>query len=72
MAKYQLTTKPHQIDIDDLRKFMLEEKVLFASSSKEQKQLYINLRRSFEVWHNKKLVLETMEASDAVNKYNEI
>lgn len=64
--------KSHKIELEDLREFMLENQVLFASSSKEPKRLYINLRGSFEVWHNKEIVMETMQASDAVNKYNEI
>ena len=43
MAKYQLPTKPHKIEVKDLQKFVREERVLFASSSKEQKFLYATL-----------------------------
>jgi hypothetical protein len=62
----------HQIEIEELQSYMLEEKVLYARGSKENKSLYITLRGSFEVWHNKERVLETMQAITAIEKYNSI
>ena len=72
MAKYQLPTKPHKIEVRDLHKFVREERVLFASSSKEQKFLYATLQGSFQVWHFNELILETVQDFVAVEKYNEI
>ena len=62
----------HQIDIEGLREWQQEQKVLFASSSKEQKRLYCTLRGSYEVYHKKEKVLETMQPFTAVEKYNEL
>ena len=64
--------KPHEINLEELIDFQTNEKVLYASSTKENKQLYITLRGSYEVWHNKEKVLETMQPFTAVEKYNEI
>ena len=64
--------KPHEINLEELIDFQTNEKVLYASSSKENKQLYITLCGSYEVWHNKEIVLETMQPFVAVEKYNEI
>lgn len=62
----------HTVDLNALISWQSEEKVLFASSTKENKQLYYNLRCSYEVWHKKERVLETMQPSKAVEKYNSI
>lgn len=64
--------KTHTVDLEALREWQSEEKVLFASSTKENKQLYCTLRGSYEVWHKKEKVLETMQALTAVEKYNSI
>ncbi len=64
--------KPHEINLEELIDFQTNEKVLYASSSKENKQLYITLRGSYEVWHDKERILETMQPFVAVKKYNEI
>ena len=62
----------HQIDIEELSEWQQEQKVLFASSSKEQKRLYVTLRGSYEVYHKGEKVLETMQPFLAVEKYNEL
>jgi hypothetical protein len=64
--------KKHTIDIYGLIKFQVESKLLYANSTKENKYLYCNLRGGYEVWHNNEIVLETMQAYDAVVKYNSI
>jgi len=64
--------KTHTIDQEALREWQQEEKVIFASSTKEDKQLHCTLRGSYEVWHKKEIVLETMQAGKAVEKYNSI
>ena len=64
--------KTHTIDQEALREWQQEEKVIFASSTKEDKQLYCTLRGSYEVWHKKERVLETMQSFRAVEKYNSI
>jgi len=60
----------HRINLEGLLAFQREEKVLFASSSKEHKKLYIELRGNYTVYVNKELVLETMQAKVAIDKYN--
>lgn len=62
----------HQINLDELIKWQLEEKALFASSSRENKRLYATLRGSYQVFSNNVLVLETMQPASAVDKYNSL
>lgn len=62
----------HTINLEELREWQCEEKVIFASSTKEDKQLYCTLIGSYEVWHKKEKVLETMQPSTAVEKYNSL
>lgn len=64
--------KTHTIDLEALTEWQSKEKVIFASSTKEDKQLYCTLRGSYEVWHKKEKVLETMQPFTAVEKYNSI
>jgi hypothetical protein len=64
--------RKHTIDLEELREWQSESKILFANSTKENKQLYCTLRGSYEVWHNKEKVLETMQPFTAVEKYNSI
>lgn len=65
-------TKQHTITVKELAEWQSNEKVLFASSSKENKQLYCTLRGSYEVWHKKEKVLETIQPYTAMSKYNGI
>jgi len=51
--------KKHEVKIEDLQNFKTEGKMIFASSSKEPKQLYCTLRGSYEVWYKHERVLET-------------
>ena len=62
----------HTIDLGDLIKFVCEEKLLFAKSSREQKELYSTLVGSYEVWHKGVKVLETFQPFVATEKYNEL
>lgn len=62
----------HTINLEELREWQCEEKVLFASSSKEQKKLYCTLRGSYEIWQYGALVLETMQPNSAIEKYNSL
>lgn len=62
----------HTVDLNALISWQSEEKVLFASSTKENKKLYLTLRGSYEVWHKEERVLETMQPYRAVEKYNSI
>ena len=64
--------KTHTVDLRELQDFQTKEKVLFASSSKEQKKLYCTLRGSYEVWQFGVLVLETMQPYSAIEKYNSL
>jgi hypothetical protein len=62
----------YKIGVNELIIFQSNEKVLFASDSKEDKQLYCNLRGSYEVWHKKKKVYECIQPYQAVEKYNSL
>lgn len=62
----------HTIELEGLIKWQSEKKVIFASSTKNNKQIYCTLRGSYEVWHKNELVLETMQPFNAVEKYNSI
>ena len=64
--------KVHTVELKELQDFQSEEKVLFASSSKEQKKLYCTLRGSYEIWHYGVLVLETMQPQSAIEYYNSL
>lgn len=64
--------KTHTIGLRELQDFQSKEKVLFASSSKEQKKLYCTLRGSYEIWQYGALVLETMQPNSAIEKYNSL
>lgn len=64
--------KTHKIDLEGLIDWRTEEKVLFASSSRENKKLFCTLRGVYEVYHKKEKVLETFEAIKAVEMYNSI
>jgi len=62
----------HTIELSELFEFQQEQKVTFASSSKENKQLYCTLRGSYEVWHKGVMVKETIQPFVAVETYNNI
>lgn len=64
--------KTHTITLDELFKFQQNEKIIYASSSKENKILYLTLRGSYEIWHNNKLIKETIQPYTAVETYNNI
>ena len=64
--------KVHTVELKELQDFQTEQKVLFASSSKEQKKLYCTLRGSYEIWHYGVLVLETMQPYSAIEHYNSL
>lgn len=64
--------KKHAIDLNELFEYQQKEKMIYASCSNENKRLYITLRGSYEVWHKKQLVLETIQPFQAVEKYNSL
>lgn len=64
--------EPHTVEVKHLQEWVTEKKVLFASSTREPKELYSTLRGSFEVWHKNELVLETNQALEACKKYNSL
>lgn len=64
--------KPHTVELEQLREWQQEAKVLFASSYPIDKQLYATCRGSYEVWHKKELVLKTVVPLIAVKKYNSL
>ena len=62
----------HQIEIQELVKWMTTKKVLYASSSKESKKLYCTLIGLYEIYYKGELVFSTLSVHDAVEKYNEL
>lgn len=62
----------HQLKTQELREWHLEQRVMFAMSTKEEKRLYATLSGGFEVWHNDKVILETLQQFEAVKIYNSI
>ena len=62
----------HTVEVKQLQEWQSEKKVLFASSTKENKELYATLRGSYEVWSGGVKVWETMQPFTACEKYNSI
>ncbi len=60
----------HTVDVADLLQWKSEQKVLFASSTKENKQLFANLNGGFEVFVNGILVKECIQPYVALETYN--
>lgn len=63
--------KNHTIELEDLRECQSEAKMLFASSTKGNKQIFATLRGSYEVWQNGERILECIQPFAAVEKYNQ-
>lgn len=62
----------HQIKLEELIDWELQEQVLFASSSKEQKQFKVGLINHYYVYHKKELVFSSANKLEAVKFYNNI
>ena len=62
----------HQIIIEKLNKWQVETEVLYAWDKEAQKELYCTLLGGYRVLHKGVLVLETLNAAEAVEKYNSI
>ena len=60
----------HQIKIEELRELRLGQKFLYASNGK--KQLYYTFNGNYQVYYEGEKVLETMQDSTAVEKYNKL
>ena len=68
---------PHFVEYTDLTGW--QNKNLFASSSNEQKRLYItfecfinSVQAQYEVFHKDISILKTVNLQEAVDKYNSI
>ena len=57
-------------EVNNLLYFQSNEKVCYIKEF--NKTLYCTLQGSFEVWENGVLVLETLQAVTALEKYNSI
>ena len=65
----------HQIIQSEIEDFILrnEDKgMLFAASSKEEKQLFINLEGAFTLYHKNEIVFKTVCSIAATEAYNQI
>ena len=63
----------HQIKIEDLIEWRNEKRLVrFASSTIENKELFVCLSGNYEVHFEGKVVLRTMQPYDAVEKYNSL
>lgn len=65
-------SKKHTVDLKALQEWQSEHKVVFATSTKDEKHLYCTLRGSYEVWHKGVRIYETMVADNAVEIYNSL
>lgn len=64
--------KSHTITRGELLDFIQKEEVLFASSSREKKRLYVRIRGGFIITVGGKVVHEGMSIVEAVSTYNSI
>lgn len=63
----------HQIELEDLQKWIEDDQLmLFASSTKDDKQLYATMCGSYEVHQNGEVVHVTIQPYSAVEYYNKI
>jgi len=63
---------PHVVELDELIKWMNEEEVIFASSTRERKRLSCSLRGGFKVTIAGRTVWQGMQPFAAVEAYNNI
>lgn len=64
--------KKHEVSVEALQAWKDETKVLFASSSRENKKLYATLDGGFEIHHNGEKVYGCIQPFAAVEAYNKI
>lgn len=64
--------KTHTVSVNDLTDWKKEHRALFASSTKERKRLFATLNGGYEIEVNGFIVLECIQANQAVEKYNSI
>jgi len=64
--------KTHTIDVKDLIDWKAEQRVLFASSTKEGKRLFANLNGGYEIEVKGVKVFECIQPYLAAEKYNSI
>lgn len=62
----------NKITIEKLTQWHAETEVLYAWDKEARKELYCTLSGGYRVLHKGVLVLETMQANKAVEKYNSI
>ena len=62
----------HEIDLESLQEWLIGAKLLFASSSKERKRLYVSVNGVFFIEHGDKIVWSGMQPFNAVEEYNNI
>jgi hypothetical protein len=64
--------KTHTIEVKDLTEWKAEQRILFASSTKEGKRLFANLNGGYEIEVKGVKVFECIQPFQAVEKYNSI
>lgn len=62
----------HQINESELADWIANKELLYASSSKDRKKLYVTMDGYYKVYYNGSLVYQTNVAGLAVKKYNEL
>lgn len=68
-------SKPHTVDLDEMLEWIEDEKhglMIYASSSREPKRLYVKLAGGYRVTHGDAIVYEGTDGRSAVNAYNAI
>ena len=62
----------HEIKIEELIEWRKTQEILYASSSTEQKRLFVTLKGEYKLYHKGELKLETHNIIAAVANYNGI
>jgi len=60
------------INLEDLKNWHREKRVLYAAASRQNKSLYCTLKGTYEVCIGKKVVHYCIDPLEAVEKYNNI
>lgn len=66
--------EPHTVDLDELLAWIADDDTfqLYASSSRERKQLLVRMRGGYIVTSNGKAVYDGTDGRSAVNAYNSL
>jgi len=64
--------KHHTVELSDLQKFISDDYLTFANSTRERKSLICTLNGSLKIFVGHKVIWEGIQPFAAVEKYNSI